>query len=141
MLGALVGLGVLNKLSMLWLGAGIAVGLVATSERRWLATRWPWLAGALALAIAGPYIAWVALHDWAAVEFLRNAAAEKLVKKTPLEFLGEQLLVMNPVQGPLDIVEAEKKFRRVQGWRDIEKLVRALAVFEGKEEATAERVA
>ena len=39
------------------------------------------------------------------------------------------------------IVEAEKKFRRVQGWRDIEKLVRALNVFEAKEEATAERVA
>jgi transposase-like protein len=39
------------------------------------------------------------------------------------------------------IVEAEKKFRRVQGWRDIEKLVRALSVFEAKEEATAERVA
>ena len=39
------------------------------------------------------------------------------------------------------IVEAEKKFRRVQGWRDIEKLVRALALLEDKEEATAERVA
>ena len=39
------------------------------------------------------------------------------------------------------IVEAEKKFRRVQGWRDIEKLVRALNVIEAKEEATAERVA
>jgi putative transposase len=39
------------------------------------------------------------------------------------------------------IVEAEKKFRRVQGWRDIEKLVRALTVIEAKEEAAAERVA
>jgi transposase-like protein len=39
------------------------------------------------------------------------------------------------------IVEAEKKFRRVQGWRDIEKLVRALNVIEAKEEAAAERVA
>ncbi|MCG8592146.1 MAG: IS256 family transposase [Proteobacteria bacterium] len=39
------------------------------------------------------------------------------------------------------IVEAEKKFRRVQGWRDIEKLARALTVFEAKEEAAAERVA
>ncbi len=39
------------------------------------------------------------------------------------------------------IVEAEKKFRRVQGWRDIEKLVRALALFEARQEATAERVA
>ncbi len=39
------------------------------------------------------------------------------------------------------IVEAEKKFRRVQGWRDIEKLTRALALIEDKPEATAERVA
>ncbi len=39
------------------------------------------------------------------------------------------------------IVEAEKKFRRVHGWRDIEKLVRALALIEDKGEAAAERVA
>ena len=30
------------------------------------------------------------------------------------------------------VVEAEKKFRRVQGWRDIEKLVRALDLIEAK---------
>ncbi len=39
------------------------------------------------------------------------------------------------------IVEAEKKFRRVQGWRDIQKLIRSLTAFESTEEATAERVA
>ena len=39
------------------------------------------------------------------------------------------------------IVEAEKKFRRVQGWRDIEKLVSVLNDLEAKEEAAAERVA
>ena len=39
------------------------------------------------------------------------------------------------------IVEAEKKFRRVQGWRDIEKLVTVLNDLEAKEEAAAERVA
>jgi hypothetical protein len=39
------------------------------------------------------------------------------------------------------IVEAEKKFRRVQGWRDIEKLMRARALIEAKEQAAAERVA
>jgi transposase-like protein len=39
------------------------------------------------------------------------------------------------------ILEAEKKFRRVQGWHDIEKLVRALDLVEAKQEAAAERVA
>ena len=43
--------------------------------------------------------------------------------------------------GSAAIVEAEKKFRRVQGWRDIEKLVRALEAKEQKQEATAQRVA
>ena len=39
------------------------------------------------------------------------------------------------------IVEAEKKFRRVQGWRDIKILIAALSDLETKEEAAAERVA
>ena len=39
------------------------------------------------------------------------------------------------------IVEAGKKFRRVQGWRDIAKLITALKELEAKDEAAAERVA
>jgi transposase-like protein len=39
------------------------------------------------------------------------------------------------------IVEAEKKFRRVQGWRDIKTLIATLSEFEKNEEAKAERVA
>jgi len=39
------------------------------------------------------------------------------------------------------IVEAEKKFRRVQGWRDIKRLIRALEATLQKQEAEAKRVA
>jgi transposase-like protein len=39
------------------------------------------------------------------------------------------------------IIEAEKKFRRVQGWRDIKKLMQALDDIEKKQEAEAKRVA
>jgi transposase-like protein len=39
------------------------------------------------------------------------------------------------------IVEAEKNFRRVKGWRDIEKLIRALEAKEQKQEADVKRVA
>ncbi len=39
------------------------------------------------------------------------------------------------------IVEAEKKFRRVQGWRDIKTLITALSDLESEEEAAAECVA
>ncbi len=39
------------------------------------------------------------------------------------------------------IVEAEEKFRRVQGWHDIAKLVTALEELEPNEEAAAQRIA
>ncbi len=39
------------------------------------------------------------------------------------------------------IIEAEKKFRRVQGWRDIKKLMQALDDIEKKQEAETKRVA
>jgi len=39
------------------------------------------------------------------------------------------------------IVEAERKFRRVQGWRDIKILITALSELESEEEEAAERVA
>lgn len=39
------------------------------------------------------------------------------------------------------IVETQKKFRRVQGWQDIQKLIRALTSLEPTQEANAERVA
>ena len=43
--------------------------------------------------------------------------------------------------GSAAIVEAEKKFRRVQGWQDISKLVRPLDALHPQDEAIAERVA
>jgi hypothetical protein len=39
------------------------------------------------------------------------------------------------------IVEAEKKFRRIQGWREIKKLVQALTAIEQQQQAKAKRVA
>jgi len=44
LLGVVMGLGLLNKISMSWFGVGLVVGLVLTPQRRWLATPWPWLA-------------------------------------------------------------------------------------------------
>lgn len=100
-LGLVLGLGLLNKISTLWFGLGLAVGLLLTPCRAWLATPWPWLAGALALAIFAPHVAWQLQHDWPTVEFIRNATSEKMVPKSPLGFVRDQVLVMHPLMLPL----------------------------------------
>ena len=76
-------------------------GAVLTPERRWLATPWPWLAGAIAFALFAPHLLWQIQHDWPTAEFMQNATTRKMVEKSPLEFAASQLLALHPVLAPL----------------------------------------
>src|SRR5262249_58221396 len=95
-LGIVIGLGLLNKISVLWLGGGHAAGLLLTPARRLLLTRGPWIAGAIAAAIFLPHIVWQMTHSWPTLEFIRNASREKMQSNTPLSFLREVTLAMQP---------------------------------------------
>jgi hypothetical protein len=96
-LGVVLGLGLLNKISVLWLGAGLLAGLLLTPRRRWLATPWVWLAVALALAIFAPHLVWQVDHGWPTLEFMRNAALHKMVRTSPAGFLGMQGILLGPM--------------------------------------------
>ncbi len=100
-LGLVIGLGALNKVSMLWLGAGILVGVLLTSRRSDLRTMAPWLAGCLATALFIPFIVWNITHDFAHLEFMRNASAEKYASQNPVTFVSGVLLIMNPIAAPV----------------------------------------
>ena len=101
LLGLVLGLGLLNKINVLWLGFGIFVSLLLTEQRRWIETRWPWLAGATALFFFLPFIIWNLTHDLAHVEFIKNAVADKYSGLSPLDFVAGQLLLQNPLTLPL----------------------------------------
>ncbi len=122
-LGVVIGVGLLNKYSMLWFGLGLLVGLCATPERRWLRTRWPWLAALVAGALFAPHVAWQVQQGWPTLEFLRAMSENALVARSAREFLGEQLVGMSPVAAPLWIaglahlfVAREARRFRLLGW-------------------------
>ena len=95
-LGVVFGFALLNKISVLFLGFGFAVGLLATPQRRRLLEPGPWLCGAIALVLFAPHLLWQVLHGWPTLEFMHNAAA---LKNRPLGFggfLGSQLLEAAP---------------------------------------------
>jgi Dolichyl-phosphate-mannose-protein mannosyltransferase len=96
-LGLILGLGLLNKISVLWLGFGILVGALLTPERRWLKTEYPYIAGVIAFAFFLPYILWNATHGLAHLEFIRNASAGKYASLSLMTFLSGQVLLQNPV--------------------------------------------
>jgi len=95
--GIAVGLGLLNKWSMAWFSGGAFFGLLLTPERRVLRTPWPWVAAVISAVIVMPNLIWEQMHAWPTLEFMRNAAREKMVRTGFGEFWKQQVLVMNPV--------------------------------------------
>lgn len=100
-LGLTLGLGLLNKVGMLWIALGIFVAVVLSRERRWLATRWPRIGGAIASVLFLPYVLWNATHDWPHIEFIRGAVGGKYSGLDAWDFLSNQLPINNPVTLPV----------------------------------------
>jgi hypothetical protein len=101
LLGLVVGLGALNKLSMFWLGAGILVAVLSSPRRSGLGTPAPWIAGVLAMAVFLPYAAWNLTHGFAHLEFIRNASTEKYATQNVATFLSGIPLLAGPAALPL----------------------------------------
>ena len=67
-LGAVFGVGLLNKHLIGALAVAILIGIVATPERRLLRSWWPWGGVAIAAVIAAPNLAWQAANGWPQLE-------------------------------------------------------------------------
>jgi hypothetical protein len=95
-LGCVFGLGLLNKISVLWLGAGFAFGLLLTSNRTLFLKRNVWITAAIALLMFLPHIIWQIAYGFPTLEFIKNATGNKYISVSPLDLLLQQTLVMNP---------------------------------------------
>lgn len=96
-LGVIIGIGLLNKISMGWFAAGLIAAVIVTNQRFWLKTRWPYIAGIIALAIFSPYIIWNIANDFAHLEFIRNATEYKYSGVSAIDFILGQPLHMLPI--------------------------------------------
>jgi 4-amino-4-deoxy-L-arabinose transferase-like glycosyltransferase len=72
LVGAVVGVGLENKWSIVFLVAGLVIGLVATPERRLLVS--PWFVAGVAIAFAFwlPNLVWQTDHGWPQVDMIRT---------------------------------------------------------------------
>jgi 4-amino-4-deoxy-L-arabinose transferase-like glycosyltransferase len=99
--GLFAGLGLLSKYTIVFAGAGVFLWLLLTmSGRRWLATPWPWLGGAVAMLVFSPNVIWNVTHQsGGALRFqfgrlfdLHNGRWYYLP-----QFIGEQFALASPL--------------------------------------------
>ena len=93
----MIGIGLLNKISFIWLTAGIFIGFLIYSKGKFLTKKAPWIAGVIAGLIFLPFIIWNIFHDWAHLEFIKNAMMLKYSGITRLNFVKNMFLIFNPV--------------------------------------------
>ena len=121
--GAIAGIGLENKHTMLVFGLAIVAGLLISSERRLLDSKWLWVGGAIALAIFLPNLIWEARHGWPQIEVVRAGQEYKNYPVGPFRFLFEQILFLQPIELPVWLaglawffVALEGKRFRFVGW-------------------------
>jgi len=138
--GVLAGVGLLNKYSITVFAVGIVIGLLLTPERKALAHKWIWIAGALALVLFLPNLMWNIHRDWPFVQLMHNIRASgRDVALPPVPFLLQQILMVNPFALPLWAAglwwlffDREGRRYRVLGWAFLVTLV-VFMVLHGKD--------
>jgi hypothetical protein len=96
--GVLLGFGLENKHSTAFFIVSFTLGLLLTPARRLLATKWFWLAAAVALLIFLPNLIWQYIHDFPTLEALSNVRkTHKNIELPPLPFLRQQIMMLLPI--------------------------------------------
>jgi len=95
--GLVAGLGLENKVSILFLFFGLAVGILLTKKRTLLKSRYLWLGGTLAIFLFLPYVLWNHAHGWPTLEWMHNAQVHKNVANSALGFLRGQIIYSGPM--------------------------------------------
>ena len=95
-IGIIIGIGLQNKLTFLFLSFGLLIGLLLTKERSYLKSKHFWIGIAIAAVIILPNIIWQISNGFPTIEFMKRAALEKNVSMSFLQFLLNSSLGLNP---------------------------------------------
>lgn len=120
-IGAVIGVGLLTKYSIVFFIAGILGGMVLSNARRFVQSIWFWAGVALALLIFLPNLLWLVQHNFISYTFLQHIHARDVGEGRANDFLPGQLLVcMNVVAAPVALAGLLLFLRdrryRMMGW-------------------------
>jgi hypothetical protein len=93
LVGVAFGIGFLNKYMVIFLAAGLALGVLPTSYRKLWINKYSWLAVALAILILLPNIIWQYMHGFPVLQHMRELRETQLVNVKRMNIIIDQLLM------------------------------------------------
>ncbi len=119
--GLVAGIGLTTKLTMLFWGLALVIGLLLTTNRRLMFGRWLLAGGAIAFAFLLPYLLWNIVNGLPTWEFWHHYGG--ITGDGPIGYLANQIFLINPFTVPVAIAGLIFFFRmpagkpyRVFGW-------------------------
>jgi 4-amino-4-deoxy-L-arabinose transferase-like glycosyltransferase len=114
-LGFLAGLAALTKMTILFLGPGFLVALLASNYRRDLITPWPWLGAALFLVLVSPYLLWQSANHWPTLEYWMNYGSQRVYQASIQQYAINILVYVSSLLLPVWLIGLYRIFRRFDG--------------------------
>ena len=100
--GILVGIGLQTKYSSAFFVAAVVIGLLLTTERRVLGSRWFWIGALCAFLIFLPNLIWLVRHNFPFLELMANVRrTTRDIVRGPIAFIADQAMLLNPVTFPM----------------------------------------
>lgn len=99
--GFVLGFGLLNKLTILFLGLAIFVSLWLVPQRIYFKSRWIWMAGIIALLFSIPFVIWQSQHNWYFLDIAAGYSGGLAYVASFPEYLWSQILPNNIFSFPV----------------------------------------
>jgi len=92
-IGAVIGIGLETKYTLLFYITGILGGMLLTPARRFFRTRWFWMGVGIALLLFAPNFLWQARHGFISQQFLQHIHARDVGEGRAKGFLWQQVVI------------------------------------------------
>jgi Dolichyl-phosphate-mannose-protein mannosyltransferase len=116
--GAMIGVGMMTKYTMVFFVAGVVAGVLLTPVRRYLKSPWLWAGVALSLLIFLPNMIWQIRHHFISLEFLQHIHKRDVGEGRADGFVRDQFMIStNPFTAPIWLAGAYFYFFSAAGKR------------------------
>lgn len=99
--GIITGIGMLNKVTVLFLPPAIVISLFFLPQRSWFRTKWLWISGCIILLFSIPFLWWQFRNGWYLLNYSIKYSNELSYKASFLSFLWNQIAPNNIISFPV----------------------------------------